>query len=59
MTALDTLFDPPMVRDGDSTEDAVFIGRTPTGTTVIVGREDRDETITTNDMVPLDLSEVR
>jgi hypothetical protein len=42
-----------------SNEDAVFIGEQATGTTVVIGREDREEWIRTDDMTPLEVAEYR
>jgi len=47
-------FDPT---EAATTEDAVFIGSQATGDTVIIGREDDGEWITTRDMGPLTLAE--
>jgi hypothetical protein len=49
-------FDPT---EAESTDEAVFIGRTPTGETVIIGREDCNEWITTKDMGPIHVEEFR
>ena len=49
-------FDPTVATDS---EKAVFIGRQMLGDTVIIGREDKGEWLTTQDMGPLELSEYR
>jgi hypothetical protein len=43
----------------DSTEEAVFIGKQPVGSTIIIGREDADEWVTTDDMSPLSVEDCR
>jgi len=50
---------PPDPTEAESTDEAVFIGRTPTGETVIIGREDCNEWITTKDMGPIHVEEFR
>ena len=49
-------FDP--TKEGPEKE-AVFIGRQPTGTTIIVGDESKDEYLTTDSMGALNLAEYR
>jgi len=46
-------------RKAEGVGEAIFIDKLPTGTTVIIGREDREECIKTNDMRPLALQEYR
>jgi|APHM01.1.fsa_nt_gi hypothetical protein len=46
-------------RKADSTEEAVFIGKQPVGSTIIIGREDSEEWVTTDDMRPLSVEEYR
>jgi hypothetical protein len=49
-------FDPT---EATSKEEAVFIGRQMMGDTVIIGREDAGEWLTTQDMGPLELAKYR
>lgn len=51
--------DPPDPTVANSDKEAVFIGQQVTGNTVIVGREDTEEWLFTNDMVPLEVEEYR
>jgi|APHM01.1.fsa_nt_gi hypothetical protein len=43
----------------ENKKNAVFIGQQATGATIMIGREDKEEWLSTQDMVPLDLKEVR
>jgi len=49
-------FDPT---EATSNEEAVFIGRQMMGDTVIIGRENQGEWLTTQDMGPLELVKYR
>ena len=49
-------FDPTVATDS---EKAVFIGRQMLGDTVVIGREDKGEWLTTQDMGPLELEKYR
>jgi hypothetical protein len=44
-------------READSVEEAVFINQLPSGETMIVGNESREEWISTSDMGPLRLDD--
>lgn len=47
-------FDPT---EADSVDEAVYIGQQMLGDTVVIGKEDEGEWLTTEDMGPLNLAE--
>jgi hypothetical protein len=56
MAPQETPFDP---REAENMKKAVFIGQQTTGDTIIIGQEEKEEWITTNNMRPLTIEEYR